>query len=82
MYSKSSIAWLNTFENLQHALNGGEVTICGAKVGFNKESNTVYQFRGCFWHGCPECYKEDKLTTLIMKQWVICITKPMREVNK
>lgn len=31
-YSKKSISWLNTFVNVQHALNGGEVEICGAKV--------------------------------------------------
>ena len=62
MYSKASITWLNTFENVQHALNGGEVNICGAKVdGFNQETNIVYQFRGCFWHGCPECYNEDTI---------------------
>lgn len=65
MYSKSSIAWLNTFENLKHVLNGGEITICGAKVnGFKKDSNTVYQFHGCFWHGCPECYKEDTINNV------------------
>ena len=38
MYSKSSITWLNTFKNVQHALNGTEVTICGSKVdGFDQE---------------------------------------------
>ena len=25
--------------------------------GFCKETNTVYEFYGCFWHGCPNCYK-------------------------
>jgi hypothetical protein len=54
MYSKGSITWLNTFTNVLHALNGGEINICGAKVdGFNQETNTVYQYHGCFWHGCP-----------------------------
>ncbi|XP_072377781.1 uncharacterized protein [Diabrotica undecimpunctata] len=59
-YSRASIKWLNQFSNVQHALNGGEVTICGAKVdGFSEESNTVYQYHGCFWHGHPECFKND-----------------------
>ena len=25
--------------------------------GFCKETNAVYEFFGCFWHGCPKCYK-------------------------
>ena len=33
-YSKSSISWLNSFKisEIQHALNGGEMEIVGAKV--------------------------------------------------
>jgi G:T-mismatch repair DNA endonuclease (very short patch repair protein) len=62
MFSNGSITWLNTFSNVQHALNGGEINICGKKVdGFNKETNTVYQYHGCFWHGCPKCYNEDTI---------------------
>ena len=66
-YSKMSIMWLNYMSkakglNIQHALNGGEkkLTIDGKtyKVdGFCKETNTVYEFYGCFWHGCQNCYK-------------------------
>ena len=25
--------------------------------GFCEETNTVYEFYGCFWHGCPKCYR-------------------------
>jgi hypothetical protein len=32
MYSKGSISWLNKFENVRHALNGGELAICGANL--------------------------------------------------
>ena len=70
-YSKSSIAWLKSFENenIQHALNGGEVKICGDKVdGFDKETNTVYQYHGCFWHGCPRCYSEDTVNNVKRKK--------------
>ena len=66
-FSKMSIMWLNYVSttkglNIQHALNGGEkkLTIDGKtyKVdGFCEETNTVYEFSGCFWHGCPNCYK-------------------------
>ena len=57
-YSKMSIIWLNYMSkakglNIQHALNGGEkkLTIDDKtyKVdGFCEETNTVYEFHGCF----------------------------------
>ena len=66
-FSKMSIMWLNYVLttkglNIQHALNGGEkkLTIDDKtyKVdGFCEKTNTVYEFYGCFWHGCPNCYK-------------------------
>ena len=64
-FSKMSIMWLNYMSNganIQHALNGGEkVLTIGDKTykvdGFCEETNTVYEFYGCFWHGCPSCYK-------------------------
>ena len=64
-FSKMSIIWLNYMSNganIQHALNGGEkkLTIDNKtyKVdGFCEKTNTVYEFYGCFWHGCPNCYK-------------------------
>ena len=24
--------------------------------GYDEQTNTVYEFQGCFWHGCPTCY--------------------------
>ena len=68
-FSKMSIMWLNYVlttkgcgVNIQHALNGGEKKLTiGDKTykvnGFCKETNTVYEFYGCFWHGCPNCYR-------------------------
>ena len=47
---------------IQHARNAGEyqVTLCnGKKVsvdGFCRNTNTIFQFHSCFWHGCPYCY--------------------------
>jgi len=65
MYSKDSVAWLNTFKNVQHTLNGGEINVCGTKVdGFNQETITVYQYLGCFWHGCPKCYEEHTINNV------------------
>ena len=37
--------------------HGSERTIMGQKVdGYHPESKTVFQYRGCFWHGCRECF--------------------------
>ncbi|KAK7580799.1 hypothetical protein V9T40_001428 [Parthenolecanium corni] len=58
-YSKQSILWLESFNNpnIKHALNGGEVELCGARVdGFDHDNKIVYQYHGCLWHGCPKCY--------------------------
>ena len=68
-HSAVSIAWLDYISKknkikIQHALEGGEKVIkCinnKLKVhGFCESTNTVYEFQGCFWHGCPDCYKPD-----------------------
>jgi len=63
-YSEKSINWLDWLSKkdgikIQHALNGGEHKIKGVgKVdGFCKENNTVYEFQGCFWHGCKKMFQ-------------------------
>ena len=43
---------------IRHARNGGEhVIVRGTKTyyvdGYDANTNTVYEFNGCFWHGCP-----------------------------
>ena len=41
--------------------HGGERTILDAKVdGYHPETKTVFQFHGCFWHGCKQCYPKDR----------------------
>ena len=63
--SKMSIMWLNYGSNgvnIQHALDGSEKKLTiGNKTykvdGFCEETNTIKEFYGCFWHGCPKCYK-------------------------
>ena len=65
IYSKLACQWLLSLknENIQHALNHGEVILPDIKYknknikvdGFDPKTNTVYQFHGCFFHGCP-CY--------------------------
>ena len=69
-FSEVSIKWLNymsetTKATIQHAMNGGEYLIEGVgKVdGYASNTNTVYEFQGCFWHGCPKCYSGATINT-------------------
>ena len=46
---------------IQHAKNKGEQTLLihGKPVlvdGYNPTTRTVYEFHGCFFHGCPACF--------------------------
>ena len=62
--SNAAIEWLTWCQqqqvpNLQHCRNAGEYRIPGTKFhvdGFDVTTNTVYEFHGCFWHGCPRHY--------------------------
>jgi len=67
-YSVKSIKWLKHKAqteniNIKHACNGGEpvIRISGKtyKVdGYCEKTNTIYQFHGCYLHGCKSCYEE------------------------
>ena len=44
---------------IQHVGNAGEYRVPGTTLtmdGYCQETNTVYEFHGYFWHGCPKCY--------------------------
>ena len=71
-FSTESLIWIHYLEKLnncviQSALNGREKMINFGKNdnikvdGFISETNTVLQFHGCYWHGCPKCYKSDDI---------------------
>ena len=68
-YSKMAIRWLNTIaskENItiRHYLNDGEFIIPSTKYrvdGYCKETNTVYEFYGDFYHGNPQVFSGDYL---------------------
>jgi len=52
-------------EQIKHVRNGGEQSlITGTDPvfvdGYNPRTNTVYEFHGCLWHGCEECYKKNR----------------------
>ena len=44
---------------IQHVRNAGEYKIPGTNFlvdGYCPDTRTVYEFQGCFIHGCPTCY--------------------------
>lgn len=66
-FSKVQIQWLEFLEkyyniNIQHMGNSNqEHQIKNTKWkadGYCKETNTIYEFHGDFWHGNPKCYLE------------------------
>ncbi|XP_062597068.1 uncharacterized protein LOC134258520 [Saccostrea cucullata] len=73
-YSMVSIRWLLWVQEehfrltgkqmyIRHALNEGEFNLAGTKYlldGYCAETNTAYEFHGCFWHGCPLCYPQQR----------------------
>jgi len=77
-YSVKAIKWLKYLSislgiDIKHALNGGEasININGRKIkvdGINDK--TIYQFHGCYYHGCKKCYKDldvNKVSNKYMK---------------
>lgn len=71
-YSKASIEWLDYVskkENIyiQHAENIGEHKISNSKYkadGYCPDTNTIYEFYGCLYHGCKICFDENKFNPL------------------
>ena len=52
------LTWCSQEQNIQHVGNAGEVRIpaVGFVDGYCHDTRTVYEFQGCFTHGCPTCY--------------------------
>jgi len=61
---------------IQHARNAGEFEVTldrGKKVkvdGYCQQTNTIYQFHGCFYHGCPYCYESSAPTPHRVSKYV------------
>ncbi len=48
-------------DRIRHVHNGGEVRVEGVLVdGYDATTDTVYEFNGCFFHGCPRCYPDSR----------------------
>jgi hypothetical protein len=69
-YSHKQIIWLKYVSETQkiridHCMNGNEKKIGPYSIdGFCEQTNTVFEFDGCFVHGCPTCFKETTFNPL------------------
>ena len=92
IYSKLACQYLVSLnnENIQHALKGGEVKLPlpikyknkNIKVdGFDKTTNTVYQFHGCYFHGCPHCYSDSRVYNQRKKAIMGDVLKKTEEID-
>ena len=53
-------------------MNGGKhfIPTVGKVDGYCEQTNTVYEFQGCFWQGCPKCYTEDRINPVLQRDMV------------
>ena len=66
--SPESLCWLEQEAalhkiHIHHAAcgHGGERWVERAAVdGYNHETKTVFQYHGCYWHGCRKCFPYDR----------------------
>ena len=48
-------------DRVRYVDNGGEVRVANALVdGYDGSTHTVYEFNGCFYHGCPRCFPKQR----------------------
>jgi hypothetical protein len=75
-FSKSQIEWLefimtNIQINISNIKNDKEHRILGSfklADGYCKKINTIFEFDGCYFHGCPKCYTNRDLVNTRCKK--------------
>ena len=79
VHSLLSIQWLEFLSRdnappILHARNTpdrSEIRVCGHRVdGYCTETKTVFEFNGCYWHACPQCFppKSSRYTKQLRKE--------------
>ncbi|XP_018568949.1 uncharacterized protein LOC108909186 [Anoplophora glabripennis] len=64
--SRIAIQWLVWEErqrgvSIMHAAKGKETVLEGVKVdGYCNETNQIFEFYGCYYHGCAHCFKYNR----------------------
>jgi len=49
-------------DRIKHVKNGGEQKVwannrCYSVDGYDAVTRRIYEFHGCLWHGCPDCFR-------------------------
>ena len=71
---------------IQHVRNEGEYKIPGTNFhvdGYCPDTHTVYEFQGCFTHGCPTCYphRHEKIPATMIEPCRTSMTSPKTKSN-
>jgi hypothetical protein len=91
-HSKMCIEWLNAMKirdnvNIQHnenIENNGEHRITNSLFhadGYCKETNTIYEFYGTYWHGDPRVYDSSRQNTQMNKTFGELYQKTLKKVE-
>jgi G:T-mismatch repair DNA endonuclease (very short patch repair protein) len=90
-FSKSQIKWLEFLEiyyniNIQHMGNSNqEYKIKNTKWkadGYCKETNTIFEYHGSFWHGDPKIYKPDDMNNVSKRTMGTLYKRTINRENK
>ncbi|OAJ41901.1 hypothetical protein BDEG_25431 [Batrachochytrium dendrobatidis JEL423] len=81
--SKSEKLWIRSIEeelgrNIEQSKRIGRYNA----DGYDGETNTVYEFNGCFFHGCRKCYHPDDVNPLTGDKMNVLYEKTMRKEAK
>ena len=85
--SIKALQWIKfqSFKNnlkISHAKNGGELKIGNYLVDeYCEKTQTIYEFHGCFWHGCKKCYKSDTWNPVKKELMGTTFKKHMERIN-
>ena len=81
------ISWKNNIF-IQHAKNGGEKKLGNYRLDGYSEVNfngrlikTGYEFNGCFWHGCPKCFKSTTFNFIKQELFATTLSKTKNRIE-
>ena len=87
-HSNVSLEWLHwedsKLDRIQHARNKGEFCIPNTNYtvdGYDEATKTVYEFQGCFWHGCRTCYPNRSETHRHLEDVYICMQRKVLDLS-
>ncbi|QKF94784.1 hypothetical protein QKU48_gp1326 [Fadolivirus algeromassiliense] len=87
--SVKAIEWLDSICNkekiiIRHDRNGGEYIIPNTLYkadGYCSETNTIYEFLGCLYHGCNKCYDQESINEIYKVKNKTLYEKTLRREN-